>query len=126
MSRLLFIFLLLFSCVVVHAAGIGKPHVILWDAATTQPSGAVVTGYQVQGCQLASCASSCTPTDIPGAITGSGTLTYTDINVFAGKSYYYAAVTLGTVDGNVARSVASNFTCVYTKAKHRGSISVFP
>lgn len=109
-----------------NAAGIGKPHIIVWDAAASQPSGAVVTGYQVQGCQLVSCSGVCSPIDIPGAVTGSGTLTYTDTNVFAGKSYYYAAVTLGTIDGNTARSVSSSVTCVYTKAKHRGSISVFP
>lgn len=103
--------LLLLACLlwlIPLAAVAAPPQITLtWEAAAPR-AGTVITGYQVQGCQVPPGQTTCTPVDLAGAIVSATTLTYVDKAVIVGNAYRYTVVTVGTINGILARSDPSN------------------
>ena len=83
---------------------------VIWDppAPAQMPVGLVITGYQVQGCQVSSGQASCTPGDLQGASTVATVRRYVDTAVLVGQTYCYAVVTLA----GQARSGSSATACI--------------
>lgn len=107
------------------AQRVGVPVVISWNATAPPDPGVTVDGFQVQACTATSCTVPCAPTDMAGGNVGSSILTFTDVNVVGGWSYWYQVVTTGTINGAAARSVPTPALCQYVRAQRRGPV-IFP
>lgn len=107
------------------AQRLGVPVVISWNATATPDPGVTVDGFQVQACTATSCTVSCTPTDMAGGNVANSILTFTDVNVVGGGSYWYQVVATGTINGAAARSVPTPALCTYVRAQRRGPV-IFP